>query len=111
MSIRGGPPPSADAPDPDEPRADPGVAGEDLDRLWADPPGLWGQLTAVQNDKIGTRLLATGFFFVLLGGSFDSVLMRLQLAVPENTLVDAQLYNELFTNHGSVTMFLVILPS
>jgi cytochrome c oxidase subunit I+III len=83
---------------------------EELDRLWADPPGLWGQLTGVQNDKIGARLLLTGFFFVLLGGSFDSLAMRLQLAVPENTLLSAQLYNELFTNHGSVTMFLVILP-
>ena len=83
---------------------------DELDRLWADPPGLWGQLRAVQNDNIGARLLLTGFFFVLLGGSFDSVAMRLQLAVPENSLLSPQLYNELFTNHGSVTMFLVILP-
>jgi cytochrome c oxidase subunit I+III len=83
---------------------------EELNTLFADPPGLRGQLTGVQNDKIGIRLLATGFFFVLLGGSFDSLAMRLQLAVPENTLISPQLYNELFTNHGSVTMFLVILP-
>lgn len=81
-----------------------------LDRLWADPPGLLGQLTGVQNDKIGTRLLLTGFFFALLGGSFDSLAMRLQLAVPENDLIGPELYNQLFTNHGSVTMFLVILP-
>jgi cytochrome c oxidase subunit I+III len=86
------------------------MTGEELNRLWADPPGLWGQLTGVQNDKIGTRLLLTGFFFLLLGGSFDSLVMRLQLAVPDNTLVSPELYNELFTNHGSVTMFLVILP-
>ncbi len=43
------------------------LTGEELNRLWADPPGLWGQLTGVQNDKIGARLLLTGFFFVLLG--------------------------------------------
>jgi cytochrome c oxidase subunit I+III len=99
---------------PGSERATPSVAEpathEELDRLWADPPGLRGQLTGVQNDKIGARLLLTGFFFVLLGGSFDSVAMRIQLAVPENTLLSPQLYNELFTNHGSVTMFLVILP-
>jgi cytochrome c oxidase subunit I+III len=89
--------------------AEPQTGGE-LNKLWADPPGLWGQLTGVQNDKIGKRLLLTGFFFVLLGGSFDSLAMRFQLAVPENTLIGPQLYNELFTNHGSVTMFLVILP-
>jgi cytochrome c oxidase subunit I+III len=86
------------------------ITHEELNRLWADPRGLWGQLTGVQNDKIGSRLLLTGFFFLLLGGSFDSVLMRLQLAVPENDFVGPQVYNELFTNHGTVTMFLVILP-
>jgi cytochrome c oxidase subunit I+III len=86
------------------------ITHEELNRLWADPPGLWGQLTGVQNDKIGARLLLTGFFFLLLGGSFDSVLMRLQLAVPENDFIGPQVYNELFTNHGTVTMFLVILP-
>jgi cytochrome c oxidase subunit I+III len=86
------------------------MTGEELNRLWADPPGLRGQLTGVQNDKIGTRLLLTGFFFLLLGGSFDSFLMRMQLAVPENSLVSPELYNELFTNHGTVVMFLVILP-
>ncbi|HEX2063004.1 MAG TPA: cbb3-type cytochrome c oxidase subunit I, partial [Acidimicrobiales bacterium] len=89
--------------------ADPGTA-ERLSDLWADPPGLRGRLMAVQNDTIGKRLLFTGFFFLLLGGSVDSLVMRLQLAVPENDLVSAELYNELFTNHGSVTMFLVILP-
>ena len=52
----------------------------------------------------------TGFFFLLLGGSVDSLVMRLQLAVPENDFINAQLYNQLFTNHGSVTMFLVVLP-
>ncbi|MEX2289447.1 MAG: cytochrome c oxidase subunit I [Mycobacteriales bacterium] len=88
---------------------EPGTLDE-LNRLWADPRGLWGQLTGVQNGKVGARLLLTGFFFVLLGGSVDSLVMRLQLAVPENSLVGPQLYNELFTNHGSVTMFLVILP-
>ncbi len=92
------------------PRSAEPMTHEELNRLFADPRGLWGQLTGVQNDKIGTRLLLTGFFFLLLGGSFDSVAMRVQLAVPENTLLSPQLYNELFTNHGSVTMFLVILP-
>jgi cytochrome c oxidase subunit I+III len=86
------------------------MTGEELNRLWADPPGLRGQLTGVQNDKIGTRLLLTGFFFLLLGGSFDSFVIRMQLAVPNNSLVSPELYNELFTNHGTVVMFLVILP-
>ncbi len=96
--------------DADTPSTEPTPQDDELNRLWADPPGLLGRLKAVQNDAIGTRLLMTGFFFLLLGGSFDSVLMRLQLARPDSDLIDAQLFNELFTNHGSVTMFLVILP-
>ncbi len=86
------------------------ATAERMAALWADPPGLKGRLMAVQNDKIGKRLLFTGFFFLLLGGSVDSLVMRLQLAFPENDFISPELYNELFTNHGSVTMFLVILP-
>ena len=96
---------------PDQtPRITPQPTDEALNLLWDDPPGFWGKLKAVQNDAIGKRLIGTGFFFLLLGGSVDSLVMRLQLAVPNNDLVSAQTYNELFTNHGSVTMFLVILP-
>lgn len=92
------------------PRAASPATVEPLDRLWDDKPGIWGRLTAVQNDAVGTRMLLTGFFFLLLGGSVDSFVMRLQLARPESELIGAELYNEMFTNHGSVTMFLVILP-
>ncbi len=100
----------ADSALPQAPTAAEPLTTDELNRLFADPPGLWGQLTGVQNDKLGLRLMLTGFLFLLLGGSFDSVIMRLQLAVPDNDLVSPQLYNELFTNHGTVTMFLVILP-
>ncbi|HJQ95623.1 MAG TPA: hypothetical protein VJ935_07975, partial [Acidimicrobiia bacterium] len=64
-----------------------------LNELWDDPPGLWGKLKAVQNDAIGKRLILTGFFFLILGGSVDSVVMRMQLAFPNNTLVSAQTYS------------------
>src|SRR5919106_961813 len=96
---------------PEFPKVDPGPPGtvETLKRVWADPKGWRGWVAAVQNDTIGVRLLATAFFFFILGG-FDSLVIRTQLAVPENTFVDAELYNKFFTMHGSVIMFLVILP-
>jgi len=100
----------SDRPPDQTPQVEPHPTDQILSDLWDDPPGFWGKLKAVQNDAIGKRLLGTGFFFLILGGSVDSLVMRLQLAVPENDLVSAQTYNELFTNHGSVTMFLVILP-
>jgi cytochrome c oxidase subunit I+III len=96
---------------PDTPAVhEPEETSQRLARLWDDPPGWRGKLMAVQNDAIGVRLLCTGFFFLLLGGSVDSLVMRLQLAFPENDIISPELYNEMFTNHGSVTMFLVILP-
>ncbi len=89
---------------------EPKATSRQLRRTWGDQPGWIGRITTVQNDIVGKRLLFCGFFFLLLGGSVDSVIMRIQLAVPDNNFVSPQLYNELFTNHGSVTMFLVVLP-
>jgi cytochrome c oxidase subunit I+III len=88
--------------------APPGTA-EALERVWADPPGWLGKLKAVQNDAIGKRILATAFFFFVLGG-FDSLMIRLQLARPENDFLSPETYNQFFSMHGSVTMYLVILP-
>ena len=45
----------------------------------------------------------------MLGGIL-ALLMRTQLAVPDNDLVDHDLYNQLFTMHGSVMMFLFAVP-
>src|SRR5690606_4770516 len=53
---------------------------------------------------IGTALL----FFVLAG--VLALIMRTQLAVPENDLVDQATYNQLFTMHGSMMMFLFAVP-
>jgi cytochrome c oxidase subunit I+III len=95
----------------DFPKVDPGPPEtvERLKHVWADPLGWRGWVSAVQNDTIGVRILATAFFFFVLGG-FDSLVIRIQLARPENSFVDADLYNKFFTMHGSVIMFLVILP-
>src|SRR5687767_5535011 len=87
----------------------PEATAQELEQIWADPPGWRGRLAAVQNDTIGLRILGTAFFFFILGG-FDSLVIRIQLARPENTFVDAELYNKFFTMHGSVIMYLVILP-
>jgi cytochrome c oxidase subunit I+III len=87
----------------------PPKAVKTLERVWADPPSWRGWVSGVQNDTIGVRMLATAFFFFVLGG-YDSLVIRLQLAQAENTFIDAELYSKYFTMHGSVTMFLVILP-
>src|SRR5687767_465822 len=90
---------------PDElPNALPRPGGE-LERLEAvwQPPRGWRALTQVNNTAVGLWYIGAALLFLILGGIL-ALLMRLQLATPENDLVDHDLYNQLFTMHGSVMM-------
>ncbi len=80
-----------------------------LHATWSDPPGLWGWLCAVNHKAIGRRFLVTAFGFFAAGGLL-ALWMRLQLARPESTLVGPDLYNQLFTMHGTTMMFLFAVP-
>ena len=79
-----------------------------LEAAWK-PPSGWKLLTAVNNTYIGIFYVATAFVFFLAAGVL-ALLMRIQLAVPENTFLDQSLYNQLFTMHGTVMMFLFAVP-
>jgi cytochrome c oxidase subunit 1 len=80
-----------------------------LDRTWAEPSGIIGWFCNVDHKAIGLRYIVTAFFFFLTGGIL-AVLMRLQLARPENNLLSPDLYNQIFTIHGSTMMFLFAVP-
>jgi len=80
-----------------------------LERTWAVPGGVIGWLRAADHKTIGKRFIATAFAFFLLGGIL-AVLMRVQLAWPENTFLDPDLYNQLFSLHGTTMMFLFAVP-
>jgi cytochrome c oxidase subunit 1 len=71
--------------------------------------GLWGWLTTVDHKRIGILYGATAFLFFLLGG-IEALIIRLQLMKPNNTLVSPELYNQLFTMHGTTMIFLVVMP-
>jgi cytochrome c oxidase subunit 1 len=85
------------------------MIAEALERTWKDPPGFWGWLTTVDHKRIGRRYLVTAFAFFMLGGLL-ALVMRMQLSVPENTLVGPDRYNQLFSMHGSSMMFLFAVP-
>jgi len=68
-----------------------------------------GWLTTVDHKRIGILYGVTGFAFFLLGG-LEALLIRLQLAVPHNTVVSAHAFNALFTMHGTTMIFLAIMP-
>src|SRR5512144_2045762 len=76
----------------------------------AKAPGvLWSWLTTVDHKRIGILYGTTAFIFFLIGG-IEAVIMRLQLARPDNTVVSAATFNELFTMHGTTMVFLAIMP-
>src|SRR5829696_716743 len=71
--------------------------------------GIWEWVTTVDHKKIGILYGATAFAFFLIGG-IEALLIRLQLAVPNNTLIHPEVYNQLFTMHGTTMIFLVVMP-
>jgi cytochrome c oxidase subunit I+III len=91
-----------------EPRGNPEEARR-LERTWGDPSGVIGWFRHVDHKSIGRRYLVTAFVFFLLGGVL-AALMRLQLARPDNTILGPDLYNQIFTTHGTTMMFLFAVP-
>jgi cytochrome c oxidase subunit 1 len=71
--------------------------------------GLRGWLATVDHKRIAVLYGATALVFLLVGG-VEALLMRLQLARPDNTFLPAGLYNALFTMHGTTMIFLVVMP-
>jgi len=82
---------------------------ERLERTWARPAGVLGWLSSVDHKDIGRRYVVTALIFLALGGVL-AVMMRLQLALPENDLISPTRYNEIFTMHGTTMMFLFAVP-
>ncbi len=80
-----------------------------LETTWATPRGLWAALATVDHKIIGRRYIATAFGFLALGGLL-AMAMRIQLARPENRFVGPDLYNQIFTMHGTNMMFLFAVP-
>jgi cytochrome c oxidase subunit I+III len=81
----------------------------ELERAWGRKSGLLGWLGTTDHKEIGRRYIITAFVFFVLGG-LDAALMRIQLARPENRFISPDLYNQLFTMHGTTMMFLFAVP-
>ncbi len=73
------------------------------------PRGWLEWLTTTDHKKIGILYLFATFLFFILGG-VEALLMRLQLAQPNGTLLPPETYNELVTMHGTTMVFLFVVP-
>ena len=71
--------------------------------------GILGWLTTVDHKKIAIMYLVTTFFFFLVGGVM-ALLIRIQLAEPQNSFLTPEQYNQIFTMHGTTMIFLWIIP-
>ena len=73
------------------------------------PTGVWFWLTTVDHKKIGILYGVTALVLFLSGG-LEALYMRVQLARPEQELVSPEVFNQLFTMHGTTMIFLAIMP-
>jgi len=89
----------------------PAATPEQTQRLaeaWKTPTG-WRYWSAVNNSEVGRWYTGMSLVFFLFAGLL-ALLMRVQLAVPDNDFVSAAMYNQLFSLHGSAMMFLFAVP-
>jgi cytochrome c oxidase subunit I+III len=80
-----------------------------LARTWDDGRGLKAFLSANNHKATGLRFIVTAFGFFIAAGIL-AAMMRMQLARPDNTLLGPDLYNQVFTLHGTAMMFLFAVP-
>src|SRR5690349_13489385 len=71
--------------------------------------GLWSWLTTVDHKRIGALYMYTALAWFAVGGT-EALIMRLQLMGPNGKLVSAEVFNQLFTMHGTTMIFLVVMP-
>ncbi len=80
-----------------------------LTAIWGTPKGWRGIAASVNHSDIGRRFILAAFAFFAIGGVL-AMLMRAQLATPGSAFVGPAIYNQLFTMHGSIMMFLFAIP-
>ncbi len=80
-----------------------------LMRVWGSDPRFRGWFTTTNNNDIGTLFLIVATTFFLIGGVL-AMLIRAQLATPQSAFMQPEVYNQIFTMHGTVMMFLFAIP-
>ncbi len=79
-------------------------------QTWQSPSGLYGWISTVNSRPLGKSYMLTALSF-FLAAVVLALLMRSQLAFPDNTLLGPDSYNSIFTMHGSTMLYLFASPS
>jgi cytochrome c oxidase subunit I+III len=88
---------------------DPAALHAELDAVWRAWAGWRGFVGEVNHGAIGLRFMVTAIIYFLIGGVL-AMLIRVQLASPRAAFVGPDIYNQLFTMHGTIMMFLFAIP-
>jgi cytochrome c oxidase subunit 1 len=65
--------------------------------------------TTVDHKRLGLMYIAYALVFLLVGG-IEAAVMRVQLMTPHQHVVSPQVFNRLFTMHGTTMIFFVVMP-
>ena len=87
----------------------PGAFGMSRSRSAAFLEWMHSWVVTVDHKKLGILYVVYALFFLLVGGA-EALLIRLQLAVPHARFISPEVYDELFTMHGTTMVFLVGMP-
>ena len=71
--------------------------------------GIKSWLTTVDHKRIGILYGASALLFFLIGGC-EALLIRWQLHAPDQKFLSPEMYNQLFTMHGTTMIFLAVMP-
>src|SRR5580698_6757098 len=77
------------------------------DRPWLETLHEW--VTTVDHKRLGILYLLYALFFLVVAGS-EAMIMRAQLMYPHNNFVSPQVFNRMFTMHGTTMIFFVAMP-
>src|SRR5258706_14128123 len=70
---------------------------------------LHGWITTVDHKRLGVMYIGYALLFLSIGG-LEAAAMRLQLIRPQYHFVSAQVFNRLFTMHGTTMIFFAMMP-
>src|ERR1700693_1454737 len=66
-------------------------------------------VTTVDHKRLGIMYIVFALVFLIIGG-IEAVIMRIQLIRPHNNFVSPEVFNRMFTMHGTTMIFFVVMP-
>jgi len=70
---------------------------------------LHGWVTTVDHKRLGIMYIIYALMMLVIGG-IEATIMRIQLMVPHNNFVSPEVFNRMFTMHGTTMIFFVAMP-